>query len=251
MKILIRKFYLFLTIILFLSTPSFATKKFTIGVENLNYYPLYSWDGKTYSGFAREFLDMFAKSKGYTFKYHGLPIKRLYKSLFKQQVDFKFPDSPYWLASQKKGKRIQYSDGIVDFIDGVMVLPENKRKGISHLKTLGIVRGFTAWDYLDHINSGKIKILENNSFEGLLKQVIKKRVCGAYVNITVSNYIIEKHLNKKNALVFAPILPHTKSSYQISTLKYPKVIKELNTYMKNNFTKIQKLKDKHNVSIDY
>ena len=250
MKELIKSLVLFLAVGLLVSTPAFASKKFTIGVENLNYYPLYSWDGENYSGFAREFLDGFAKSRGYAFRYRGLPVKRLYKSLFKKQVDFKFPDSPYWAADQKKGKSMSYSDGIVKYIDGVVVLPGNKGKGGDKLRKLGIVRGFTAWDYLGHIKSGKVEILENNNFEGLLKQVFKKRVSGAYVNIAVSNYIVEQNLNKKGALVFDPALPHTKSSYQISTLKYPKVIKELNNYIKSNKSKINKLQNKYKVSVD-
>lgn len=250
MKNTLKILILFSLATFFLSLPAIGAKKFTIGVENLNYYPLYSWNGKKYSGFSKDFFDGFAKSKGYVFRYKGLPVKRLYKSLFKGQVDFKFPDSPYWAGNQKKGKNITYSDGVVEYIDGTVVRPENKGKGIGFLKKLGLVRGFTAWDYLGEIKSGKVQVVENNSFEGLLKQAMKDRISGAYVNVAVSNYVVNQVLKQKDALVFDPGLPHTKSSYQISTVKYPDVLKELNAYIRNNQADIKRLKNKYSVSID-
>lgn len=249
MRHLLKKLVLVFIAGLMLSTPSFAAKKFVVGVENLEFYPLYSWDGKNYSGFFKEFLDGFAESKGYTLVYKGLPVKRLYKSFFKGKVDFKYPDSPYWGADLKKGKSIHYSNGVVEYIDGTVVLKENKGKGIGAVKNLGIVRGFTAWDYLGHIKAGKVKINESNGFDSLLKKLMKNRVSGAYANIAVANYIAGEKLGKKGVVVFDPALPHTKGNYQISTMKYPSVIKELNTYIKKNKTKIAKLKKKYKVTI--
>lgn len=121
-------------------------------------------EGKEYQGFAREFFDMFGRKKGFTFTYQPLPVKRLYKSLLTNTIDFKFPDSPFWQKEIKEGKNIIYSKPVVGFIDGVMVLPANKGKGADKLNKLGTILGFTAWDYMDRIKAGTIKISENNSF---------------------------------------------------------------------------------------
>ncbi|MBI1835277.1 MAG: hypothetical protein HYR92_05935 [Burkholderiales bacterium] len=49
--------------------PSLAQSKvYTVGVEDLEYYPQYSHRGDEYTGFGRELLDAFAKSKGYMFE---------------------------------------------------------------------------------------------------------------------------------------------------------------------------------------
>lgn len=223
---------------------------YVIGIEDIDYIPFYSGTQKDKcGGYAGEFLDTFAKAQGYTFIYQALPIRRLYKYFIEQEVDFKFPDNPYWKAEDKKGKNVVYSKSVVDFIDGVMVLPENKGKGIDELKSLSIVMGFTAWDYLDLINEKKIKISENRYFPGVLKQVIIGRVDGAYINPSVARYQLENVMNKPNALTFDASLPHTKGSYMMSTIKYPDVIEKLNIYLEQNKQAIEEMRKRHKTNI--
>ena len=134
---------------------------YVIAVEKVEYYPLWAQRDGQYAGYARELLDEFGKYSGHSFEYRPLPILRLYKEFLSGRVDFKFPDSPYWAKDQKQGKSVVYSDSALEYIDGVLVKPENLGKGKSNIKTLGTVRGFTAWDYLADIESGAIKVNEN------------------------------------------------------------------------------------------
>jgi len=242
---------LLLMVVIFSTGIGFTTDKtYVVGVENLDYFPFYSGAKKdSYGGFAREFLDAFAKAEGYKFTYKALPIKRLFNDFLKEKIDFKFPDNSYWQSDLKKGINIAYSKSVVNYIDGAMVLPENKGKGIESLKTLGTVMGFTAWDYLDLIKSNKVKIIENPSFKGLLKQAIEKRINGAYINPAVARYQLENVMNKPNALVFDPNLPHTKSSYMLSTIKHPEIIEKLNIFMEQNKQAIEEMKNKYKVTI--
>ncbi|MBF0099650.1 MAG: transporter substrate-binding domain-containing protein [Desulfobacterales bacterium] len=226
------------------------TKQLTIGVEELEYYPHYTSNGGVYKGYAREFFDEFAKSKGYTIQFKSLPVKRLYKEFLNGDIDFKYPDSPYWQQDLKKEKSIQYSNAVADYIDGVMVLPENKGNGLDKLNNLGTMMGFTAWDYLDLINSQKIKLSENNTFTGLLQQVIIKRIDGAYVNVAVANYQINEVLKKPGILVFNANLPHTKGAYFCSTIKHPEIIKEMNTFLSERKTLVDELQKKYQVNIE-
>lgn len=238
---------LILLVLLITSIASLSAKNFVVGVEAINYYPHYSFTDGSDGGFAKALLDLFAEKKGYTFVYKPLPVKRLFNALVNNEVDFKYPDSPFWSAEMKKGKNIVYSDGVVSFTDGVYVLPENKGKGIAGLKRLGIVRGFTPWDYLKDIKEGKVSTVENTKFIGMLKQALRKRSDGAYGNKEVIEYVLKEKMSSAGELVFDPDLPHSLGDYKLSTGKHAKVIKEFNDFLKTCKTEIAALKQKYHV----
>ncbi|MCP4345181.1 MAG: amino acid ABC transporter substrate-binding protein [Desulfobacterales bacterium] len=226
------------------------TKSFIIGVDSTEYYPMYGYDNGKYTGYARELLDSFAKDSGYSFQYKALPVLRLYNNfLMNQTVDFKYPDNTFWKADLKKGKNVSYSVSVVDYTDGVMVLPENKGKGLNEFKRLGTVLGFTAWEYLDHIKAGKIKEDYAPRYENMIKKTLVKRVDGAYSCVAVLNYQLEK-MNKPGALVFDPSLPHTKSSYLLSSVKYPEVIIQFSEWLVQKKAFVDKLKLKYKVGLN-
>ena len=113
------------------------------------------------------------------------------------------------------------------------------------MKSLGTVRGFTPWDYLDLIKSGKIKVQESNNFNSLIQKALMKRVEGAYINIAVGRHHLAKEMKKPGALVFDPGLPHTKSEYKLSTINHPEVLGEFNQFMKENKALVDRLKAKY------
>ena len=240
--------YLSIFAILILST-GVASQEYTVGVEDIDYYPIYGERDGSYSGFARELLDNFAQSEGIVLNYKVLPIKRLFNDFLNQKVDFKFPDSPYWKKDQKQGKNVLYSAPVLEYVDGVMVLPENLNSGKANLAKLGVVRGFTAWDYLGDIESGAVKIVENTSLDGLMNLVKNKRIDGVYFNVVVATAFLDNTSFASDLVVFDESLPHTRSEYFMSTIKHPEVIDKLNAYLKNNAAAIAKLKEKYNVSI--
>lgn len=237
--------------LLFSSSYCFAENKtYTIGVEDIAFLPHFSYENDSYSGFAKELLDTFAKSYGYTFKYEARPTARLYAEYINgNRFDFKYPDNPYWQALRKTGKKVIYSQPIVAYIDGVMVLPERKGAGIENLKKLATMRGFTLRNYLDLITMKKVEIYENNSFISLLKMALMKRVDGAYINIEIARHQLEHVLKKPNALVFDPSLPYTKDFYALSSLKHPEMIKEFNSFLIQERKLIDTLKKKYKVGI--
>jgi polar amino acid transport system substrate-binding protein len=205
---------------------------FTIGVEDLEYYPQYSHTGNQVTGFGRELLDAFAKSRGYKFEYRMYPLSRLSLEAFKfQSLDFKYPDNRYWETKLRKQVTVHYSDPVMPYIDGVLVLPENKGRGIKDFRVLGTMTGFTPWNYLDMIKEKRVTLFENDSFISLLKQVSLKRVDGAYVNIEVGKYQLREVLRQPDALVFDPALPHIKDFYYLSSVKHPAIIREFNQFL--------------------
>lgn len=223
---------------------------YVVGVEPIDYYPLYTMKDGSYQGYARELLDAFAAKKGHTFEYRSLPFKRLFKSLLvDQDIDFKFPDNQYWSADMREGVNVTYSDPAVDYIDGVMVTPANKGKGVDSLKSLGIIQGFTAWEYLDLIKAGKVTVDTNDQYQGLIKKALRGRVDGAYSNVAVCNYQLKEVMGQPGALVFDSGLPHTASSYFLSTVKHPEVIQEFNAFLKEEKGFVDGLKKKYQVDV--
>lgn len=236
--------------VFFLISPlSLHAKEFVVGIENINYYPLYDGSGQSFRGFGKQLLDDFAKDKGYTFVYKPLPVSRLFETfLNSDELDFKFPDNEVWSADAKKGKHVVYSAPTVQYVDGVSVKPDMKNMKIEDLKVLGIIRGFTAWEFIDRIQNKSMSIEEISDYDGMLKKAILGRTDGAYSNIVVLNQRL-KDMGSPDALVFADGLPHTKSAYHLSSIKHPEVISEFNAWMSENQDKITRMKKELGVEL--
>ncbi|NES81748.1 MAG: hypothetical protein F6K10_10275, partial [Moorea sp. SIO2B7] len=58
-----------------------------------------------------------------------------------ESVDFKYPDNEIWSAELKRDINIYYSAPVVEYIDGVSVLPQHLGTPLSDIKIIGTVRG--------------------------------------------------------------------------------------------------------------
>lgn len=131
-----------------------------------------------------------------------------------------------------------------------MVLLQNIEMGIEQMQNLGTIQGFTPQLYLKLIQTEEIKVFENQNFTSLLKQLLFGRVDGAYASVAISNNNydkLDKKLKSKGELVFDPNLPHIKSSYSMSTVKYPEIIEQFNEFLVNEKTILNNLKRKFKV----
>lgn len=227
----------------------FAAETYTIGVGDYEYYPYHSFSKMEYRGFAKDILELFAETYDLNFQYRPLPWKRVVHENIEGDLDFVFPDHPFWDTDAKKGRKVYYSSPVVEYVDGVMVLPENRGKGIDHLQNLGTISGFTPWDYMDMIQSGTIRLFENSKFVPLLKQVLSKRIDGAYIEISVAKYNLRKKLGKPGALVFDPGLPHTRDFYYLSTVKHPQLLQTFNYFLINQKETIEQLRKQYNIGL--
>jgi polar amino acid transport system substrate-binding protein len=240
------KFALLFAIIAFIPNPVWAGK-YSVGVEAIDYYPLYAGHEEEYNGFSRALLDAFAKDSGYTFNYVPLPVARLFETfLTGDSLDFKFPDNEKWSQKAKEDKNVVYSEPLVQYIDGVFILPDNKTMTVEDLKTLGIIRGFTAWEYMDRIQSGSLQIEESNDYDAMLMKAVKGRVGGAYSSVVVIQDKLEI-MGESGSLIFAAHLPHTRSAYHLSSIKHPKIIDDFNAWMRENADTLQSLKWEYKV----
>ena len=244
-----RKMLLLHITLLFFFCVKVDAATFTVGVEDLEYYPPYTMKDGKYVGFSREVLDAFAVQHGYTFQYVSLPIKRLYSYfLTEQSLDFKYPDNPKWQTEMKKSREVAYSHPLVKVVEGLMVLPEDKGRALSQLKSVETVLGFAPWPYLDLINRGQLRILENAGFQGLLLQVLKRQTDGVYINIIVADNILAYVLKTPKGLVFDPNLPHTESTFSLSTIRHEKTIQKFNSFLLQEKALVNNLREKYKIS---
>lgn len=225
-------------------SPAKADHALVVGVEELDYFPLYAVQKGEYVGASREILDAFARANGYKLTYRPLPIKRLYAELLSGGIDMKFPDNPMWASDVKQGHSLTYSAPVIGYVDGVLVRPENLGRGVDGVHTLGTVSGFTPFAWLDAIRDNRVQVKENPRMELLLKQVSLERLDGAYASVAVANYQMETQLGTPGALVFDPNLPHSRDFYRLSTVRHPKVVAEFDAWMAANAAQIKEIKDR-------
>lgn len=228
-----------------------AAPVYRVGVEDLMYLPYYADDQGDFIGYARELLDAFAMAEGLRFVYVPLPVTRLFVNFLSRtsDLDFKFPDNGYWQSEMKKNVHVVYSDPVVGYIDGVMVLPQNKGKGVGALHTLGTIAGFTPIKYEEPIRSGKLKVAEYKNFTGLVADVRQGKVDGAYLNVLVAQYQLDAVFKANGGLEFDAGLPYVESAYHVSTIKHPDVIQRLNLYLQQHRSEVDALKRKHHVDL--
>ncbi|MDA8232398.1 MAG: transporter substrate-binding domain-containing protein [Magnetospirillum sp.] len=228
-----------------LASPVRADEKtLVVGVEEIDYYPFYGWLNGAYRGTARDILDAFAAAKGYRLVYKAEPIKRLYADLVSGGIDAKFPDNPDWATESKRGVAVSYSRPLMDYTDGVMVLPGRAGKSVT---TLGTVAGFTPFAWLGRLRDGSVKLKENTRIDRLLRQVLLGRVDGAYVNVTVADHVLGAVLGRPGGLVFDPSLPYSRGSYHLSTATHPEVAAELDSWLAANAARVAEIKRRYGV----
>lgn len=227
------------------ATAAADAARYVVGVEELDYFPVYALRDGAYSGAAREILDAFAADAGVAFTYQPLPIKRLFAELAGGGIDFKFPDNPHWNTEAKAGKPVTYSAPVIAYVDGVMVKPERRGKGLEGFRTLGTVTGFTPFAWLKVLESGKVRLVENAQMKALQRQVLADRIDGAYASVAVATHILDNDLNQPGALVFDPSLPHSKDAYFLSTTRHPALIERFSGWLAVNAAKVAAIKAKY------
>jgi hypothetical protein len=230
-------------------TGSQAAPVFTIGVQDYeNYLPYSEVKNGEYRGLGRAILDLFARENGYVFDYVVLPLKRRDLLFVGGKLDFAFPDNPNWIPDLKKGKTIVYAP-MLEFVDGVLVRPDDLRKGIDRIKKLGIPLGFTPYPYQQQIEAGTIKVEESGSYDKLYEKLVLKRVDGAYMNTRVAQYYWSHIQHWDEAPVrYDPDLPHAAGYHFLSSSKHPEIIEGFKQFMIENKAAIENLKKQYQFS---
>lgn len=227
---------------------AFAQQTYVVGVEAASFLPHYSVDAEgNYKGFARDLLDMFAEQIGVRLAYKPLPADGLLPALLEGEVDFKYPDNPNWAAPAKADYQLYYSQPAVDIVDGVMVAPRRVGLGLEQLRRLAVVDGWTPWGYEARIKTNQMLLVSSDDLPHMMRQALLKDADGAYYNIVVATYYLDNIRAKPGALVFDPDLPHTRSTYNLSSIKHPELMQRFDQFLSARQTDIAALKAKYRV----
>lgn len=225
-----------------------VAQTYVVGVENLPFAPHYSTDAQgNYQGFARDVLDLFASASGITLEYRPLPVDALLPALFSGEVDLKYPDNPDWAPEQKAGKTLRYSQPVTQYVDGVLVAPERLGQGIGALKRLALVEGWTPRGYEAPIQAGQISLAPSADLRQMVHAALKKQADGAYFNVMVATYYLDNIRAKPGALVFDPSLPHTRSTFHLSSVKQGELIQRFDRFLVDHAKEVAALKAKYGV----
>lgn len=236
-------FFLFLS----LSTHT-AARTYVVGVEDADFLPHYGFDQQgTYSGFARELLDRFAKHADVKLVYKPLPTDELAAALAEGSVDFRYPDNPEWAHSNSADDGTSYSNPVVAYVDGVLVTPRRAGLAVEHLKRLALVEGWTPLGYQAQIESSRILAVRSDSLQEMVRQTLLKNSDGAYYNVVVALHYINNIRPRPDVLVFDPNLPHTRSSFRLSTLEQTDLLHRFDSFLTEQEDEIATMKTRHQV----
>lgn len=217
------------------------SEEFVIGVEDIPYYPLYDFANNKPS-FTSELLEEFGRQYGHTFKFLPLPIKRFERWLIENEIDFKYPDNVRWFSDRSIHKQLTFSDSTLELVAGTLTRA-NSDMSEQDFKVLGTVLGFYPSMWIEQIKQGKVILFEHPSAMVLVRQVLEGQIDGINLDLSVVNYYLTK-LKRPGEIKINMNFERQIYSYQLSTIKHKKVIKQFNQFLANNQTFIQSLKDK-------
>lgn len=229
-------------------STALSAESYVIGVEKLAFAPHYSIDAQgQYQGFARELFDLFAQKSGVELSYKVLPGDQLLPALLGGQVDFKYPDSETWAQALKAGKRLSYSQAVVDYVDGVLVAPQRQGQPVAQIKRLAMVNGWTPRGYQERIDAGQIELTYSDDLRQMIRQALRKDTDGAYFNVVVATHYLDNIRARPGALVFDAGLPHNRGSFYLSSLKHPGLLQRFDRFLLDEQKAIAELKSRHRV----
>ena len=239
-----------LLLLLIFSSVQLHAKEFIIGVEAVRYYPLFDFDINDTSqpSYTKAILTDFFESHNYQFKLLPLPIKRFDRWYIEQGIDFKFPDNVRWRNTIKLD--ITYSDPVVEVVAGAWVLEKNQHISNKQVARLGTILGFYSTLWVEALQSGQTKLLEESTALGVVKHLLYGNVDATNIDETVIRHHL-RELGEKRKIVLNKQIHSERFFYHLSSIKYPEIIEQFNQYLKDNTDEIEHLKRQYNIRTEF
>lgn len=241
---------LFVLLSLFLGSKVFASDKvFLIGVEDVNYAPLFSFSAEREleQCFTRELLTSFFNHHQLKFKFVALPIKRFDKWFIEQGIDFKFPDNMRWRESKRDKLNITFSAPVIELVAGTYVLKKNESLPKHQVTSLSTITGFHPTLWLDEIGAGQVTLIEEGAPVGVVKHLLLGNADATNIDKNVIRRELKK-LKSNEQIVLAKNIPHQTYYYHFSSIKYPEIIGLFNRFLSENEGYIRTLKQKYGIT---
>ncbi len=214
-------------------------KTYTVGVEAVNHFPHYDFNGEKPRGYLVEVINKFAKDQDFDIDFRIMSVEDLWAAYINEEVDFRLPDNLLWQRDIKKESSITYSAPIAYFTDGVVSLYANKNKPLSKL---GTIKGFTAWGYQGDIEAGEIELVAEDTLESLIEGLYAGRFDGVYYNVEAFIKLVQEAGHPATSVTFRRNLVKTRSLYMLSSIHHGGLVKELNQFLRTNKTWVRERK---------
>jgi polar amino acid transport system substrate-binding protein len=240
-----RCFFWVLFCFLGLNLPIAQAKDFTVGIEDIDYYPHYDFTGAVPRGYFFELMQLFSKKSGHHFKFQKLPVKRLYLAA-KDEVDLVYPDNPRWQQYLYASYPKTFSDPVIHTLGSTMVRPENRGLPVAKVKNLAVIHGFTPTRWLELKKIYSFNVFDVQDVPAALGLLLKSRVDAAVVEYNVAQAYLTTQ-QKSGELVFGEQLPFTEVPFLLSTVDHSELIDEFNQFLQSEQVAIQALKQQFNL----
>ncbi len=219
---------------------------FIVGVEDTNYYPVYSFNGGEFEGVLAEIVKKFAKDNNLKFVYKPYKPNELFTALFKGEIDIKVPDNDTWKAADKKDYKVVYSNDIICCIDAFFTKTEVDEYigSVDDLKKVGVATEVVPWFIQHAVERQKIKLVKEDHCGKLIDRAIDEEIDAVLCNYDSVRYYLNRS-NKPDALELARNLPYLDDYINISTIKHPSIISKFNKWLENNNEYIKNMQRKY------
>ena len=103
------------------------------------------------------------------------------------------------------------------------------------------------WGYEDRIAANQILLVSSENLPRMVRQALLKDSDGAYYNVVVAAHYLNNVRAKPGALVFNADLPHTRSTFNLSSINHPELIGRFDRYLQDQQPAVAALKAQHQV----
>ncbi len=230
-----------------ISSSNLKAQEFIVGVEDVDYYPLYEFKSNR-NTHSRELLNAFSATKGYKFIYMPLPIKRFETWLLENKIDFKYPDNSSWYSSTNTTEKCTFSESTIKLVAGTSVLKSSLKKSTSEFKSIGTLLGFYPKHWIGKIQSGKVKLYEDVSTKILVQQLVAGHIDGIDIEPSVVQYYLEELGKPSDTSIIDRRYDYNVYGFHFSTIKHPQVIAEFNEFLRENKALLEHLNKKYKIT---
>lgn len=236
-------------LVFFVSASTSHSKEYSIGVEDVSYFPLYDFSPQypNRASFTKELLSSFFNSKGYQYKFVPLPIKRFDKWYVEEAIDFKFPDNVRWRMGESKKLSITYSTPVLTLTAGTYVIKEKAEQPRDYVKRLGTILGFFPTLWYDKIQDNSTALVELSSPYSIIKHMLHGNVDATNIDKNVINYNLQLLGQSRERIVLNKQIKNEQYAYHFSSISYPRIIEEFNHFLVENQQLIARIKLKYGI----
>lgn len=237
----------FFSLLFILNTAIVSADTYIIGAQNIEYYPHYDFAAENDKGLGWAILQAFAEHSGHTFVYLSMPVRRLQMEMLKGNVDFVYPDSPRWYNQITKADEKVFSSSITETLSVTLSKPRLLGKSIDSVQHLAVPFGFTPVKWQQRIDDNKTEITTVEDVYTGLSLLNTGRIDAMDIEYFVSKSVIDRHPSLGKYVVDIT-LPHNIVNFHLSTVKHEALIGELNAFLSENASLVNKIKKQYGVS---